>query len=569
MLRYLNIKDFAIIDSLQLSFQEGLNILSGETGAGKSIIVGALNLLLGGRASADLIRTAKDEAVVEAAFDLMECKEARHYVRSWDIADDEGQIIVRRVISRTGKNKIVIGERLATMQMLVQLGGCLIDISGQFSQQLLLQAENHLDILDLYGGLNSLRDTYQNSFTAFNDKLRELAGIIEHEKNKEQRRELLSFQQDEIDKAQLAPGEEDALLKERKILANAEKLYERAYGIYAGMYEADDSLLGNLKKTISSLDEAAAIDPDLSTYAENLKSAVISLEDLALSLRSYAEKLPIDSSRLEHAESRLNEIQRLKKKYGKSIDELLAYRQEIEHELKNLAGAAQRIETLQKELKEEAGSLWHLAEELSVKREKAARRLKKSIEEELATIGMQKTAFFTMFQQAAKPSAEDAAYGLGGLHARGMDSAEFYISPNVGEEPRPLSRIASGGELSRIVLAIKKILARNYRVATLLFDEVDAGIGGAVAEAVGVKLKEIAKTHQVLCITHLPQIACFGTAHFSVRKSVQAGRTITSVKLLDARERVEEITRMLGGKEVTEKTRAHAVEMIQSAGSKQ
>ena len=568
MLCDLHIKDFAIIDSLQLSFQQGLNILSGETGAGKSIIVGALNLLLGGRASADLIRTAKDEAVVEAVFDLAACREAQEYLRAWDIAAADEQVIIRRIIAKSGKNKIVIGDRLATMQMLSQLGGCLIDISGQFSQQLLLQAENHLDILDSYGGLMTPRETYQSLHAVFNNKSAELSRLIDHDRNKEQHRELLSFQYDELEKAQLCPGEEEDLLKERKILANAEKLHEKTYGVYASMYEADDSLLGALKKAAGVLDEAAAIDSELSGYKEEMQSAVIRLDDLVLSLRAYAEKIPIDNRRLEYVENRLSEMQRLKKKYGKSIDELVAFKQEIQDELRNLEGASKRIEELQKELAAEAKNLWQLAEELSEKRDKAAKRLKKSIEDELATIGMKKTSFVTRFQHAARPAADDPAHGLGELHARGMDKGEFYIAPNVGEEPRPLSRIASGGELSRIVLAIKKILARNYRVATLLFDEVDAGIGGAVAEAVGEKRHEIAKTHQVLCITHLPQIACFGNAHFSVRKNVQAGRTVTTVNLLDSRERVEEITRMLGGKQVTEKTRAHAIEMLQSAGSR-
>lgn len=568
MLRYLHIKNFALIDSLQLTLQGGLNIISGETGAGKSIIVGALNLLLGGRASADLIRSGADEALVEAAFDLAESPEVKSDLRNWDIADNDGELIIRRVLSRSGKNKIVINDRMATMQMLAQLGGRLIDISGQYSQQLLLQADNHLDILDHYGGLHMLRATYLQCFTAYNQKLRELADLREREQHKAQRRELLSFQRDEIDNAQLCSGEEEELLQERTILANAAKLYERTYGAYVSLYEADDAVLGNLKKIIGALHDAAAIDPALRSQSEQVNSAVIGLEDVAWSLRAYAEKLPTDSSRLEQVESRLNELLRLKKKYGKSVEELLSYRQEIEQELKDLTGAAQRIETLTQELATDARKLWTLAEELSAKREKAAARLKKSIEEELATIGMKKTAFSTIFQKAPQLSAHDPASAVAGLDARGMDRAEFYISPNVGEEARPLSRIASGGELSRIVLAIKKILARNYRVATLLFDEVDAGIGGAIAEAVGEKLQEIAQNHQVLCITHLPQIACFGTAHYSVRKCEQAGRTVTTVKLLDAEERVDEITRMLAGKEVTDKTRAHAREMLARSGKK-
>jgi DNA repair protein RecN (Recombination protein N) len=568
MLRDLYIKDFAIIDSLHLSFAEGLNVLSGETGAGKSIIVGALNLLLGGRASADLIRTAKDEALVEAVFDIESCPETRQCVQSWGIDSEDSQLIIRRIIARSGKNKIFIGDRLATMQMLTQLGSSLLDISGQYSQQLLLQTENHLDILDTYGGLLPLRTDYQEQFNRYTDMLRELNGLLELEKNKSQRRDLLSFQYDELEKVQLVPGEEEELLKERQILAHAEKLYEKTYGVYSALYEADEALLGNLKKAAVSVEEAAGIDNELNPLRENLNSLIFTLEDVALSLRGYAEKIPLDSGRRELVENRLSDLQRLKKKYGKSASELISYQQEIEQELSALQGSSQRIEALREELHKEAHQLWKAAEEISSKRQQAARSLKKLIEQELATIGMKKTAFFTMMEKAERPAAVDDACSLGGLSSRGMDTAEFYIAPNVGEEPRPLSKIASGGELSRIVLAIKKIVARHYRVGTLLFDEVDAGIGGAVAESVGEKLQEISGTHQVLCITHLPQIACFGSAHFSVRKIIQDGRTITSVQLLDADERLDEITRMLGGKNITEKTRAHALEMLKGAGKK-
>ena len=568
MLRDLYIKDFAIIDSLHLSFAEGLNVLSGETGAGKSIIVGALNLLLGGRASAELIRTAKDEALVEAVFAIERCPETRQCLQTWGIESEEDQLVIRRVIARSGKNKIFIDDRLATMQMLSQLGSSLLDISGQYSQQLLLQTENHLDILDTFGGLLPLRSAYQEKFDRFNGMRRELDSLLELEKNKAQRRELLLFHHDELEKAQLVPGEEEALLQERQILAHAEKLYEKTYGTYAALYEADNALLGNLKKAAACVDEAAGIDTQLHPHCENLNSLIISLEDVALALRSYAKKIPLDSGRRELVENRLSDLQRLKKKYGKSSAELVSYQQEIEQELDALQGSSQRMDVLREELNKEARQLWKAAEELSIKRQQAALKLKKLIEQELASIGMKKTGFFTMVEKAGRPAADDDSGTLGGLHSRGMDTAEFYIAPNVGEEPRPLSKIASGGELSRIVLAIKKIVALHYRVGTLLFDEVDSGIGGAVAESVGEKLQEISRTHQVLCITHLPQIACFGTAHFSVLKSIQDGRTLTSVHLLNDDERLDEITRMLGGRNITEKTRAHAQEMLKSAAVK-
>jgi DNA repair protein RecN (Recombination protein N) len=566
MLIDLLIKDFAIIDSLHLSFQDGLTILSGETGAGKSIIVGALNLLLGGRASAELIRTAQEEAVVEAVFDITNAPEVKKYLQEWGIATDDEQILMRRVIAKSGKNKIFINERLATMQMLAQLSGALIDISGQFSQQQLLQNERHLDIIDLYGGLMPDRTAYEENFISCSEKLRELTALLEMEKTKEQRRELLSFQHQEIETAQLSAEEEDKLLRERIILANAEKLYEKTYGVYAGLYEDESALLGILKKSGATIEEAAAIDAQLDPIRETIKNITLQLEDAALSLRAYADKIPVDPGKLEQVENRISEVQRLKKKYGSTVEEILRYQQEIVIELKTIESSAQRIEELREEVQAQTKQLWQTAEELSHMREKAAKRLKKSIEAELATIGMKKTAFLTVIQKAPRPSQDDAACGLENLDARGMDTVEFHIAPNVGEEPRPLSKIASGGELSRIVLALKKILAVNYRVGTLLFDEVDAGIGGAVAESVGEKLKEIAMTHQVLCITHLPQIACFGATHFSVRKSVKQGRTITEVKQLNREERVEEVSRMLGGKQLSDKTKAHAQEMLRVAG---
>ncbi len=566
MLCDLFIKDFAIIDALHLSFSRGLNILSGETGAGKSIIVGALNIMLGGRVSADLIRTGKDEAIVEALFSIEGCDEVKQSLHAWGVHTGGDQLVIRRIISKSGKNKVFISDQLATIQMLTQLGGYLIDISGQYSQQLLLQTERHLDILDTYGGLLPLRSRYQEGFDEFTLNAQDLASLVNAERDKEHRKELLAFQNEEIEKAQFSAGEEDALLNERKIVANAERLYERTYGVYTSIYEAENPLLGALKKSVAAVAEAAAIDTGLNSLKENLNSIVISLEDAALSLRAYADKIPVEPGRLEHVENRLAEIQRMKKKYGKSVAEILLYQEEIQKQLKSIESSSQRVEELKKELQKRSGELWKIAEELSEKRTKAASRLKKNIETELATIGMGKTEFLTMLEKVEKPSADDATFGLGRLHSRGMDSLEYYIAPNVGEEPRPLSRIASGGELSRIVLAIKMILASHYHVATLLFDEVDTGIGGAVAEAVGEKLKEIAKTHQVLCITHLPQIACFGTTHFSVQKNIQNDRTVTAVQLLDKDERVEEITRMLGGKQISDTTRAHALEMLKDAG---
>lgn len=565
MLRELFVKDFAIIDSLNLTFGEGLNILTGETGTGKSIIVGALGLLMGGRAYAELIRTAKDEAVVEGVFDISGNDEVCGLLAAWDMPCDDGQLLLKRTISRAGRNRIFIGDHLATIQMLAQIGGRLIDISGQYAQQLLLQEEHHLDILDAFGGLLEKRVRYQELYDQVQGQAAELRALIGREQERSRQRELLDFQRAEIDRAGLSAGEEEGLCRERNILSNAQHLYEKAYGAYAEIYEAEQACLGTLSRLARDLGEAADIDASLGPFRETLDHIIISLEDLALSLRQYAERAHMDPERLSIVEARLDELQRLKRKYGQTVDEILALREGIHRELSSIEGDSHKIGTLREELASNAELLWSQATELSAGRRRAARGLKKKVEAELATIGMKKACFQAEITGAPRPVDPDPCDAAAKLNARGMDSAFFCIAPNQGEELRPLSRIASGGEISRIVLAIKRILAEHYRVSTLLFDEVDAGIGGAVAEAVGEKLKEISCTHQVLCITHLPQIACFGTRHYSVSKQVRSGRTVTAVALLDEGGRLEEIARMLGGRSISERTREHAREMLRHA----
>jgi len=484
---------------------------------------------------------------------------------SWGIETGDGQLIIRRTISKTGKNRIYIGERLATMQMLSQLGGRLIDISGHYSQQLLLQAERHVDILDAFGEVLAMREQYQELYTTFQEKARELKSIITKEEDRAKRRELLVFQDVEITKSRLIPGKEEKLLNEKRVFLNAKSLYEKTYGVYANIYEDESASLNRLKRNLRDIEEAAEIDSELKFFKESLETALISLEDMAFSLRNYAEKIQMDPERLDDIESQLDEIHRLKRKYDGSVEDILTYQEDIQRELEGIEGSSKKTEGLRRELTENAEKLWILAGQLSEKREKAGRRLKKEIEAELAAIGMKKACFSTEIKKGKKPAFDTRESAIQGLNSCGMDSVEFFISTNQGEEPKPLSKIASGGEISRIVLVLKKILAGNYHVPTLLFDEVDAGIGGAVAEAVGMKLNEIAESHQVLCITHLPQIACFGKYHYSVSKKTRNGRTVTFVDLLEDEARLDEISRMLGGKKISEKTRLHAAEMLRNA----
>ncbi len=566
MLQELRIRNFAIIQTLDVSFEGGLTILSGETGAGKSILVGALGLLLGGRASADMIRTGADEATVEAVFDSAGNIELAADASGCGLSVSGDSLILRRIISRSGRNKIYIGDSAASLQQLALIGGRLLDISGQYSQQVLLQAENHGAILDAFAASSGLLRGYEQDYDAFLQARQELLDLRAGEARSREQQELLQFQHAEIEQARVQSGEDQALEQERTVLQNARGLYERTWGAYQQLYEDEQSCLGAVQRVARDVAQAAAIDPQLKNSCGQLQQAAAVMEDAAFELRDYAERIVVDPQRLEEVENRLELLKRLKRKYGGSLESVLQRFAECSRALANITGGSARIEELQACLVRQCDALWKQAAEISQRRHAAAETLQKKIALELKSIGMQKAVFICGITTAGPPadgSPEDRAAGLG---RSGCDQIEFSIVTNQGEAPKPLSKIASGGELSRIVLALKKILARNYRVPTLLFDEVDAGIGGAIAHAVGLKLKEIARDHQVLCITHLPQIACFADHHFSVSKTSREGRTVTQVALLDERERLQEIARMLGGKTITEATTAHARDMLAQAG---
>lgn len=566
MLVELHIKNFAIIDQLMISFGRGLTVLSGETGAGKSIIIGALNLLLGGRASVDLIRTAEEEALVEAIFDISHSPPLSQMLEELGMGIDN-HLLIRRTISRSGKGKAFIGNHLATVNMLGSLGEELINISGQHEHQLLLRPDKHIEIVDEFGGLLPLRNTYTNLFHQLISLTREINTLIQAKEKREERIELLQFQIREIKDANLKPGEEEKLKEERRILNSSERLFNSIKKAYETIYADRGAALEQLKSTLRELKELCQIDVRLSPLFSNLESSVFQVEDLALSLRDYYQKIEFDPKRLEEIEVRLSEITALKKKYGDTIEKILAYRERAERELKEMIESTEKIEELKAAQERLNCETLSLARQLSQERIKVATILKEKMEKELSSLGMKKTLFEVKAGSVAgkREGRENIIIDNHTLDEKGMDDLEFLISPNPGEELRPLSRIASGGELSRIILAIKRIIAQEEEVSTLIFDEVDAGIGGATAEVVGKKLKEISRKHQVLCITHLPQIACFADYHYSITKEMKRGRTFTLLKKLNEEERVEELSRMLGGREITTKTRAHAQEMLNSA----
>ncbi len=556
MLTELNIKNLAIIDELNVTFAGGLNILSGETGAGKSIIIGAVSLLLGDRASSDLVRSPAESAVVEALFDVSGNEEVRKKLE--EAGMDEGdELLLKRVVSREGRNRIYVNGSSATLGMLASLGELLVNICGQREHQVLLDADNHIDILDIFGALMSLRAEFYDLYTGWQALKKKLGELETRNNEKLQREELLRFQLDEIEKSDVKIGEDMALQDEKRILGNAQKLDEYATRAHDALYVAEGSVLERLGGVVDDIKEIRKIDPGLKISEEELESVFFNLEEISFVLRDYVKGITFDPARLEAIDDRIEYLGRLKRKYRATIiEDILRRKEEITEELEGIAYLGEEIVRVSGEIGHSETVLLEKAGELSARRREAAGVLKGTIEDEIHSMRMADTVFKVRF--ANPPGEGDPS----SLNPKGVDEVEFYLSTNVGEELMPLNRIASGGELSRIVLAMKKVLAGTGAVGTVVFDEVDSGIGGAAAEAVGEKLKDVSRHHQVICITHLPQIACFGDTHFLVSKKVQGERTNARVNLLSEEGRLDEITRMLSGVEMTEKTREHASEML-------
>lgn len=563
MLIELNIRNFAIIDALNITFAPGLNVLSGETGAGKSIIIGAVSLLLGDRASADMIRTDEEAAVVEALFDLRESPALRIKLGEMglEVRDD---LTIRRIVSRSGRNRIYINDSPVTLNTLSTVGESLLNICGQHEHQALLNAESHLDILDEFGDLMRARADYAAVFhrvQALRERQRSLIGLRE---KRAEREDFLRFQLREIAETGPVPGEDAALLDEKKRLNNIHKLMDCAGNAHDRIYGKNGCVLEELKLAITDIRTLKDIDNQLNLQEQDLDALYFQLEDAALTLRDYRRRLSFDPDRLACIDDRIEALGRLKRKHGGAIESVLSRQAEMKTELDEIGSADEEMEKVSAELEIQTGAMRGKALALSQKRREQAALLEKAIEEEIRALNMPAARFQARFKET--DGAKDGAANP--FTERGQDDVEFYLAANIGETLKPLNRIASGGELSRIILAMKKVLARLGAVNTIVFDEVDSGIGGATAEIVGEKLQEVARHHQVLCITHLPQIACFGNRHYRVVKRVSGGKARTGMEALSPEERLDEIARMLGGVEVTKKTKDHAREMLEKAGKK-
>jgi len=561
MLRELRIKNFAVIDEVVIELGPGLNIITGETGAGKSIILNALGLVAGERSSSDIIRHKEDEATVEALFDGVPAPLAAKLALAG--FESDGELAIKRILNRSGKNRIYLNGSFCPLNLLAEVGGALVHIYGQHEHHTLLQPETHLILLDAFAGLEQASRVMGEHFTALSRAWNELRQSRDSLEQRRKERTLLEAQIEEISAARLKAGEEEELRAGKNILAHAEKLHQGSREGEELLYEGDGALVSRLGKYASKLRDLAAIDQNLSPTLELIHSSLAQLQEAAAQLRRYAGHVHFDPRALEQLEDRLAEIHRLKRKYNGGVEDILRLHDEIQAALAALDQGEEHIATLDRAFSQARRVAWDSAEKLSLERQRAAKKLKREMEKEARGLGLAETTFDVRFlvhdDKLDAPPFFIAGKKLG---ERGMDQAEFYFSPNPGEPPKPLAKIASGGELSRLMLALKSLVLTPGVVSTLLFDEVDTGVGGRVAEIVGKKLKQVAARHQVISVTHLPQIAALADAHFVVSKEVEKGRTFTYVARLSEKERVAEVARMLGGVKITDQTRRHAEEMV-------
>ncbi len=559
MLVELLVENYAVVERVRVRFHRGLNLLTGETGSGKSIVVDALGLLFGGRASADIVRSGADRARISGIFEVSVESRLTALLESAGIEIEDGEILIEREILASGKSRAFAGSRPATAGLLKELAPLLGDIHGQHDQQRLFSSEAQLELLDGYAGSGKLLRHVAGLYRDWRAAGAELDDLEANEQERLRLADLWSFQRKEIEDAAPTPGEDAALENERRMLNNVARLEESTNAAYNSLYDSPDAALARIRQASRSLEEAAGFDESLQPILNSLKPAEIVIEEAAHELRHYLGRLEADPSRLEEVEARLDTLDKLKRKYGSTVEEVCRFLDEVKGKLEELESSDERREALRRKRDELAVQYKQAAAELSAKRREAAGRLEKAVRKELESLKMERTTFHIELEQTAWSGS-------------GADRARFLVSPNLGEEPRPMEKTASGGELSRIALALKACTAASSKRApaagprTLVFDEVDAGVGGGAAEAVGRRLKRISAADQVLCVTHLPQIAGFADHHYHVAKAEANGRTVATVAELDSAERVREIGRMLSGQRLTEEALRHAEQLMRVAG---
>lgn len=565
MLKSLEIKDYALIDHTEIEFGRGLNIITGETGAGKSILIDAMSLLLGERASVEVIRKGAQKAFVEGFFDVELNKKVRSLLEVNEI-EFQPDLIIRREISLKGSNRCFINDTPVALTLIKQLGDLLVDLHGQHEHQSLLRIESHIGFLDEYSGNSKLIEEYQVFYKELNKKTSELKNLISKEESIKEKREIYAFQIKEIDSVSPSVGEDDTILNELNILENSEKLLELTEEVYTKLYDAEPSVIDLLGETKHKLNQLSGIDKSFLESEGECDSALAIVKELADSLRSYKSKIDVDPKETEYKRERLGAINMLKKKYGGSIENIIEHRNKIGKDFELADNFSDAISKIQSEIKALQKSAGEAAEKISLSRKKSAAKIESQVIKSLNQLGISDSSFKVKISktEADKDSVDFILFNNKkySYSDTGFDEVEFYISTNIGEDVKPLTKVASGGEVSRIMLSLKTILAKSDKLPVLIFDEIDTGVSGRIAQKVGAALRDLASFHQIIAITHLPQIAGMANFHYSVEKKQIDDRTVSSIRQLDENERINEVAKLVSGEVLTKESIESAKQLI-------
>jgi DNA repair protein RecN (Recombination protein N) len=566
MLRNLHVENFALIDKIDVQFEPGLNIITGETGAGKSILIDALGSTIGEKIENESLRKGATRAVAEGIFQINANLELKNHLRQYEIEDLSDTIILRKEISDNLRNRAFVNDSPVPNSLLIDVGNLLVDLHGQHEHQSLLNVSYHIQYLDDFGGYDQLLSSVAENYTTYLQLLDDLKMLKARERTVVEKRDLYRFQVEEVKSVNPYAGEEEELLQEEKILQNSEKLFQLTTELFNDFYDAEGSVYDRISNGLNKLDELAAVDDRFNNLKADCDAARVAIEEVAKFVQGYFSNIEFNPDRLEQIRVRLGQFALLKKKYHRSMDEIIAYREQIERELQDIESIDSTISAKQQEIDAQQIDLSQVCQALSEQRKQVAVQLEKQVLEKLGQLGMKNAKFKIQVEWLAD---ENGAVMLGNSRYKsseqGLDQVEFYIAANPGEDLKPLARVASGGEISRIMLALKSSLAQVDKIPVLIFDEIDMGISGRIAQAVGLALKRLSRTHQIICITHLPQIASMGEHHFVVEKISDQASTRTQIRKLTTDERAFEIAKLLGGESVTDTHVRAALELIEES----
>jgi DNA repair protein RecN (Recombination protein N) len=566
MLKTLLVKDYALIESINIEFGKGLNIITGETGAGKSILIDAMGLLLGERASTEVIRKGASKSYVEGIFDITNNKKIDAFLEE-NAIEPLPELILRREISTKGSNRCFINDTPVSLSVIKNVGNLMVDLHGQHEHQSLLRNETHIDFLDEFGNYRDLAEDYKKLYCELQNLLKEIKILKEKEASLREKKDFYSFQIKEIDSVSPAEDEEERLIEELRILENSEKLASITSSVYGSIYEDENSVYDSITKIKNELNELTGIDKSFGESFGECVNAIALINDIAEFIRNYKSKIDVDPAEVNKKRDRLGAINLIKKKYGGSVKAVLEYRNKIGAEFDLVENFSEKINSFEKQIESLREQCGKCADNISKKRNQASTLINKEVKEVLADLGIPDSNFDVRIKQNKSSSGEDYITVKGNKYsysAKGIDEVEFYISTNVGEDMKPLAKVASGGEVSRIMLALKTILAKNDRFPLIIFDEIDTGVSGRIAQKVGRALKSLANFYQVISITHLPQIAGLADHHFIVEKNTNDRRVVSSIKKLNENERVREVAKLMSGENVTEASLEGARELINS-----